>query len=74
MSCPYLTQITMSFCAAFPVKKLVPTDRVVTDSPCDGEAFDACPVFRELLARRREGTRQVQQASHAAAPKEGGGS
>ncbi len=74
MSCPYLTQVTMSFCAAFPVRKLVPTSRVVTDSTCDGDGFSACPVFRELLARRPEAARHLQAESHEAASKEGGGS
>ena len=73
MSCPYLTQVTMSFCAAYPVKKLVPTARVVTESACDGEAFSSCPVFRELLVRRNEAARPVEQASHAAATEEGEG-
>ncbi len=73
MSCPYLTQVTMSFCAAFPVKKLVPSDRVVTDSACDGEAFVACPVFREALARRSQAARQLEQASHEPTAKEGAG-
>lgn len=70
MSCPYLTEITMSYCRAAPVKKLVPTDRVVTESACDGEAFGTCPVYREALARR-EGTR-VSSPTHAAATEERG--
>ncbi len=52
MSCPYLTEVTMSFCRAFPVKKLVPSDRVITDSPCDGEAYGTCSAFREVTARK----------------------
>ena len=74
MSCPYLTQVTMSFCAAFPVKKLVPTRQVVTESACDGEAFTACPFFREQLVRRGECARQLQLTSREAVTKEGGGS
>ena len=35
----------------FPVKKLVPVDRVITDSACEGEAYGGCPVFREAAAR-----------------------
>jgi hypothetical protein len=50
MSCPYLTEVTMCFCRAFPVKKLVPVDRVITDSACEGE-YGGCPVFREAVAR-----------------------
>jgi hypothetical protein len=73
MSCPYLTEVTMSFCAAFPVKKLVPTRHVVTESACDGERFASCPVFRELRARC-EGACPAPQVHTAAEAKEGGGS
>jgi hypothetical protein len=71
MSCPYLHQVSMSFCSAFPVKKLVPTERMVTESACEGEAFDACPVFRDLRARGTEAARRAKEESHAAV-KEGG--
>jgi len=71
MSCPYLTEVTMSFCRAFPVKKLVPSDRVITDSPCDGEAYGACPVFREVTARESGAAGGLEEASHHAAPQGG---
>ncbi|MFL5299502.1 MAG: hypothetical protein ACJ79R_04055 [Anaeromyxobacteraceae bacterium] len=51
MSCPYLTEITMSFCRAYPVKKLVPTERLGGASRCEGEAFFCCPVYRDTAAR-----------------------
>ncbi len=70
MSCPYLAEITMSFCRAAPVKKLVPTDRVVTESACDGEAYGLCPAFREAQARR-EGA-GVSGPAHAAITEERG--
>jgi hypothetical protein len=66
MSCPYLAEVTMSFCRAFPVKKLVPSDRVVAESSCDGECFRECPVYREAAARLG-GTANGLDPSHAAA-------
>jgi hypothetical protein len=74
MSCPYLTQVTMAFCRAFPVKKLVPTDRVLTESACEGDCYASCPVFREATVRLGSVVRAVEQASQHPAPKEGGGS
>ena len=50
MSCPYLQEVRMVFCRAYPVKKLVPIDRVTTASTCEGEYCD-CPLFKEALAR-----------------------
>ncbi len=70
MGCPYLAEITMSFCRAFPVKKLVPAEHVV-ESACDGEAFNACPVFREAMARRAAAL-APDRSSPAAEAKEGG--
>ena len=74
MSCPYLTEVTMAFCSAFPVKKLVPMRHVVTESACEGERYGSCPVFRELLARPVEGERPSPHPSHETEEKEGGGS
>ena len=51
MTCPYLKEVTMVFCRAYPVKKLVPVDRVTTASPCGAEGFCDCPLYREALAR-----------------------
>ena len=39
------------FCRACPVKKLVPIDHVTTASRCEGEAYKACPLFKEALER-----------------------
>jgi hypothetical protein len=51
MSCPYLEEVMMAFCRAYPVKKLVPRARITTSSPCVGGHFESCPFFREVVAR-----------------------
>jgi hypothetical protein len=51
MTCPYLKEVTMVFCRAYPVKKLVPLDRVTTECTCEGNAFRECPLFREAHER-----------------------
>ena len=50
MTCPYLKEVSMVFCRAYPVKKPVPIDRVTTASTCEGE-FCECPLFKEALER-----------------------
>jgi hypothetical protein len=50
MTCPYLKEVSMVFCRAYPVKKPVPIDRVTTASTCEGE-YCGCPLFKEALAR-----------------------
>jgi hypothetical protein len=51
MSCPYLKEVVMLFCQAYPVKKMVPLDRLASADPCLGKDFSQCPLFKELVAR-----------------------
>jgi len=51
MTCPYLTEITMVFCQASPVKKLLPSDRISTNSRCEADEFRVCPLYREAMTR-----------------------
>jgi hypothetical protein len=51
MSCPYLTEVRMVFCSASPVHKLVPSDRLTTAGPCQGDCYRACPLYGDALAQ-----------------------
>jgi hypothetical protein len=51
MSCPHLKEVVMLFCRAYPVKKMVPLDRLASANPCLGGDFQNCPLFRELSER-----------------------
>ncbi len=51
MSCPHLKEVVMLYCNGFPVKKMVPLDRIVSASPCLTQDFQQCPLYREILAR-----------------------
>ena len=51
MSCPHLKEVVMMFCRAYPVKKMLPLDRLASVEPCLGGDFQACPLFRELSER-----------------------
>jgi hypothetical protein len=53
MSCPFLREIVMAYCSAYPVKKMVPKDRMTSSCACTCEDFTACSLFRELMARLR---------------------
>jgi hypothetical protein len=50
MACPYLREVVMLSCDAFPVKKMLPLDRITTGEPCSGH-FHVCPFFQERTAR-----------------------
>jgi hypothetical protein len=51
MSCPHLKEVVMLFCRAYPVKKMVPLDRLASVNPCLGGDFQQCPLFKDLSER-----------------------
>lgn len=51
MPCPFLEEIVMVYCRAYPVRKLVPKHQVTTRSPCTGEGYRECPFFKEITVR-----------------------
>lgn len=53
--CPFLKEMKVAFCRAFPLRKMLPFDRICpSDSLCfRREGYPQCPVYRE---RRPEGT------------------
>jgi hypothetical protein len=69
MTCPYLKEVSMVFCRAYPVKKPVPIDRVTTASTCEGEGFKECPLFRDALTHAGRSVDEEKEASKLAAPK-----
>jgi hypothetical protein len=72
MPCPYLTEVTMVFCQASPVKKLIPSDRISTASACEGGEYQSCPLYRESVTRAlhviEEHDRESEEAGSAAEP------
>lgn len=71
MSCPHLKEVVMLFCAAYPVKKMVPLDRLASANPCLGGDFQACPLFREL-SERLKACPEHDRAALPIAPLKGG--
>lgn len=50
MPCPFLEEIAMVYCRAYPVRKLIPRHMMTTASPCMGEGYQGCPFFQEHVA------------------------
>ena len=66
MSCPYLKEVVMLYCQAYPVKKLVPLDRIASADPCLGHDYEACPLFKDVLTRIRANSQPAAAASATA--------
>ena len=62
----------MLFCDAYPVKKMLPLDRIATAHPCLGQDFEHCPLFCELVARLACDAETSQSNVVAADEKEAG--
>ena len=50
MACPHLKEVVMLFCDAYPARKMLPLDRIVTADPCLGQ-YLGCPVYQECRAK-----------------------
>jgi hypothetical protein len=66
MSCPYLREVVMLYCQAYPVKKLVPLDRIASADPCLGHDYEACPLFKDVLTRIRAHSQPAEATVTAA--------
>jgi hypothetical protein len=51
MRCPFFEEVLVAFCRAYPVKKMVPSDRLQANCVCTCEGFEDCPLFREVMAK-----------------------
>ncbi len=68
MSCPYLKEVVMLYCQAYPVKKLIPLDRIASAEPCLGYEYESCPLFRDVMTRIRAHSQPAAGAPGAGAP------
>lgn len=50
--CPFVAFEIISFCMAYPVKKII-ANHVMT-SPCNTDSYETCPVYKNVTGRHRE--------------------
>jgi hypothetical protein len=60
MRCPFFEEVLVAFCRAYPVKKMVPSDRIQANCMCTTESFDGCPMFQEVVARLNAGQKATE--------------
>lgn len=60
MQCPFLEEIEVAYCQAYPVKKMIPRGQLLAASPCLSEKHEQCPIFLDnsteqssLLAQKK---------------------
>ncbi len=51
--CPFLKEERVAFCRAFPVRKMLPFDKIYAkESLCFKESHTNCPIFKEAVSNR----------------------
>lgn len=51
MRCPFFEEMVVAYCRAFPIKKMIPSDRLQANCTCTRETFTDCALFKEVMAR-----------------------
>lgn len=62
MACPYLKEVVMLYCQAYPIKKLIPLERIASADPCLGHEYEACPLFKDVVSRIRASSHRAMAA------------
>jgi glycine cleavage system H lipoate-binding protein len=53
MKCPFLEEMMVKYCKACNIKKMLPTDSLMPQNPCEGQ-FDRCAVYQEILSKNKK--------------------
>jgi len=67
MKCPFLEEVVVRYCKAYPVRKLIPSDVSSTVSLCTSDEYVHCPEYREVAM---EGKGKLPEAEGTKAAKE----
>jgi hypothetical protein len=72
MRCPYYEEIVVAYCRATPLKKMLPSGRLLPTSPCVREGYAVCPFYQEMMARLAGEPPPEEAAASARGRGEGG--
>lgn len=48
--CPFLGEMVVMFCQAYPVRKPVPKHLITASNPCADKGYKGCPFFKDIMA------------------------
>lgn len=64
MRCPYLEEVAMCYCQAYPVKKMIPASSSQLVSPCFA-SHSNCPVYKDVIGKKVPTQKQVAKPEPA---------
>ncbi len=57
MTCPFLEEVRVRYCKAYPVKKLIPSTSLSPESACVSGFFQ-CPAFQDAVTVTKDGKKE----------------
>ncbi|MDI6733395.1 MAG: hypothetical protein QME51_05115 [Planctomycetota bacterium] len=57
MQCPYLEEVTMRYCKAYPIKKMIPASSSQLVSPCFANNT-SCPIYQDVVGKKGRPVRE----------------
>jgi len=73
MRCPFFEEVMVAYCRAYPVKKMVPSDRLQSNCVCTGQEFENCGLFREIMEKLAAAEAEQEGERSQELPPEPGG-
>lgn len=63
MPCPYLEEVVMRYCKAYPIKKMIPASSSQLVSPCFSQNA-SCPIYQDVVGKRSRPVREPVSVEH----------
>ena len=60
--CPFLGEMVVIYCDAYPVRKPVPKHPMTANNPCMGGGHSTCPFFKDVEVERESAAPNRQAA------------
>lgn len=67
MPCPYLEEVSMRYCKAYPIKKMIPASSSQLVSPCFSNC-SSCPVYQDVRGKKFSPKIKAREPSCAGMP------
>ena len=69
MPCPFLQEVEVAYCQAYPVKKMIPLSQLSPSSPCVSQKYSECPVFLDSSGKKKDFIAQEELPAQTAEEK-----
>jgi len=61
--CPFLGEMVVIYCQAYPVRKPIPKHPMTASNPCMGGGYRTCPFFKDDMDAEYESAAENREAA-----------